>query len=146
MRIQMHPRQHAFHARALQDACGGPDRCLELLETTPFKMGRTRMYEARDPGAGVTMPIGAVEFLEGHQNWRLYSLTMARAHPAPTEAQCAASEAAEAAEIMMSIHGQLRRRGASSPFTEFEKRELEPMLIRAEGHIAGIRRAMEVRS
>lgn len=139
----MNPRQHAFHARALQDACGGPDTCLDLLEATPFKMGRTRMYEARDPDGGVTMPIGAVEFLEARQNWRFYSLTMSRAHPEPTEAQCAESEACEAAEILSAIQSRIRKRGASGPFTEFEKRELEPMLLRAEAHIHGIRRAMD---
>lgn len=139
----MNPRQHAFHARALQDAVGGPDKCLELLEATPFKMGRTRMYEARDPDAGVTMPIGAVEFLEARQNWRLYSLTLCRQHPEPTEAQCAMSEACEAAELLATIQRKIRLRGATTPFTENEKRELEPMLLKAEAHIQGIRRAMD---
>tara|TARA_R110002167_G_scaffold12963_6_gene54889 strand:- start:3390 stop:3821 length:432 start_codon:yes stop_codon:yes gene_type:complete len=138
----MNVRQHAFHARALQDACGGPDRCLELLQNTPFRMSRTRLYATRDPGNPFTMPIGAVAFLEAQQNWRLYTLTLARQHPEPTETECAISEACEATEAM-SMAQRLVRLHAPDGFTEHEKREIEPHLQMVERHIAGVRAGMD---
>ena len=88
----MNVRQHAVLARALQDANGGVDHCLNLLEDTPFKMGRTHMYDCRDHGTGRTMPIGAVIFLERTCGSRLYTSVICAEAPEPTEAECAVSE------------------------------------------------------
>lgn len=139
----MNVRQHAFLARALQDACGGPETCLELLEATPFKMGRTHLYACRDAGSGKTMPIGAIAWLEEHQNWRLYSLTLNRRAKPPTEAACAKSEACEATEAMSAAQRLVRLAAEDEIYTEHEKREIEPALQRVEAHIAGIRQAMD---
>ncbi len=139
----MNVRQHAFLARALQDACGGPDRCLELLEPTPFRMSRTRLYATRDPGNRYTMPIGAIAFLEAHQNWRLYSLTLARQHPEPSDDLCALSEACEAAEDMAAAQKAVRLALADDGrISETEARGIEPLLQRVEAHIAGVRAGM----
>lgn len=139
----MNVRRHAFLARALQDACGGPDRCLELLEPTPFKTSRTRLYETRDPGSGRTMSVGAIAFLEAHQNWRLYSLTLARQHPEPSEALCALDEACEAAEDMAAAQKAVRLALADDGrISENEARGIEPLLQRVEARIAGVRAGM----
>lgn len=139
----MNVRQHAFLARALQDACGGPDRCLELLEATPFKTSRTRLYETRDPGAGRTMTAGAIAFLEDLQGWRLYSATLARHKAPPSADECALSEALEGNEAMAIVQRKVRLAAADGVFTETEKRDIEPELQRVEAHIAGIRRGMD---
>ena len=139
----MNVRQHAFHARALQDACGGPDRCLELLEASPFKMGRTHLYDCRDPAKGRTMPIGAIAFLEAHQNWRLYSATLARQLAQPSDAACALSEACEAAEDMAAAQRLVRLAQADGVITEYEKREIEPVLLRVEARLQGVRSALD---
>lgn len=139
----MNVRQHAFLARALQDACGGPDACLELLEPTPFKMGRTHLYECRDASCGRTMPIGAIAFLEQHQSWRLYSMTLVRQVAPPTEDECAFNEACEGNEAMSEAQRLVRLAAADGVYTEFEKREIEPVLQQVEARIAGIRRGMD---
>lgn len=139
----MNVRQHAFLARALQDACGGPEACLDILEPTPFKMGRTHLYDCRDPGKGRTMPVGAIAALEEHQNWRLYSLTLARQARPPSDQACAASEASEATEAMAAAQRLVRLAGADGVYTENEKREIEPALQRVEAHIQGVRRSMD---
>lgn len=139
----MHVRQHAFYARALQDACGGPDRCLELLEASPFKMGRTHLYDCRDPAKGRTMPVGAIAFLEAHQNWRLYSATLARQMAQPSDAICALSEACEGAEDMASAQRLVRLAGLDGEYSENEKRQIEPILQRVEARLHGIRSALD---
>ena len=136
-------RQPAFLARALQDACGGPERCLELLEPTPFRTSRTRLYETRAPGSGLTMSAGAIAVLEDHQNWRLYSATLARRREPPSEQECALSEALEGNEAMSTVQRLVRLAAADGVYTETEKREIEPALQRVEAHIAGIRRGMD---
>lgn len=139
----MNVRQHAYLARALQDACGGPDACLEILEPTPFKMGRTHLYETRDPGSGRSMPIGAVVFLEQTQRWPFYSASIAQLRPLPTDDECALSEALDGTEAMATVQRKVRIASADGVYTEAEKRDIEPELQRVEAHIAGIRRGME---
>lgn len=137
----MHVRTHAPLARALQDACGGPDACLDLLAATPFKTSRSRLRATRDPGTGRTMSIGAVAFLEARQNWRLYSFNLARQGlPLPT-AVCASAEAADAFERMARVHS-LVRLAELSGFTENSRREIEQAVQLVELSIAGVRSVM----
>lgn len=144
----VNPRQHAFLARTLQDDCGGVDACLNILEVTPYKMGRTHMYDCREPGSGRTMPIGAVLFLEQHLQRAtgkapVYLIALASAEAGPTEAQCATSEACEASEVMAIAQRLVRKAGEDNVYTETEKREIEPHLLRVEAHIRGVRAAMD---
>lgn len=139
----MNVRQHAFLARALQDACGGVDACLKLLDPTPFRMGQTHLYDCRDPSKGRTMPVGAIAHLEAHQGWRLYSMTLARQHPEPSEVLCALAEACEAAEDMAAAQRAVRLALADDGrISEFEARDIEPILQRVEARIAGVRAGM----
>lgn len=139
----MNPRQHAFLARALQDACGGVDACLNLLEETPYKMGRTHMYDCREPGSGRTMPIGAVLFLELAGRQQIYTPAICAAAPPPSDAECASSEAAEATEAMAQAQRLIRLAGQDKVYTEHERREIEPVLQRVEAHVRGARAAMD---
>lgn len=147
----MNPRQHAYLARTLQDDCGGVDACLNILEVTPYKMGRTHMYDCREPGSGRTMPIGAVLFLEQHLQRAtgkapVYLPALSSAEAGPTEAQCATSEACEASEVMAIAQRLVRKAGEDNVYTETEKREIEPHLQRVEAHIRGVRAAMDATS
>lgn len=139
----MHVRSHAPLARALQDACGGPDACLALLQGTPFATSRTRLYATRDPGSGRTMSVGAVAHLEAQQNWRLYSFSIAnQARPIVTAVD-ASAEAGDAFERMARVHSLVRIADASSgPWSEFTRREIEEALQAVETSIAGIRTVM----
>lgn len=139
----MNIRQHAFLARTLQDNCGGVDQCVTILEDTPFAMGRTAMYACRESSACKTMPIGAVYLLEQHCGHCSYSQALLQAGPAPTDAECAISEACEASELMAQAQGMIRRAGEDHVYTENEKREIEPMLQRVEAHLRSVRTAME---
>lgn len=137
----MNQRQHALLARALQDACGGPEKCLELLAGTPHRTKRSWLYKARDPNSHVTMTMGQVAVLEGHQNWRLYSLTLSRQRAAPTETLCALDEACEGTADMGAALRLIRHALADDVITETEAREIEPMLQQVEARLAGIRSA-----
>lgn len=139
----MNSRQHAFLARALQDACGGADHCVELLDKTAFAMGRTAMYDCRDPGKSKTMPAGAITHLELIAQKNIYTSAMLQARVAPTDAECAVSEACEASETMATVQAMIRRAGEDKIFTENEKREIEPHIQRVESLLAGVRTAME---
>lgn len=139
----MNIRQHAYLARALQDACGGADRCVTLLENTPFAMGRTAMYGCRSSEDGKTMPIGALHLLEQACGEPIYSQALLNAGPAPSEAECAISEACEASETMVYAQSLIRKAGADGIYTELEKRDIEPELQRVEAHVRSIRAGME---
>ncbi|GAA0394682.1 hypothetical protein GCM10009093_21570 [Brevundimonas terrae] len=139
----MNIRQHAYLARALQDACGGADRCVTLLEETPFAMGRTAMYGCRSSEGGKTMPIGALHLLELECAKPIYSQALVNAGPAPSEAECAISEACEASETMARAQSMIRKAGADGFYDENEKREIEPELQRVEAHVRSIRAGME---
>jgi hypothetical protein len=137
----MNVREHAPLAQALQDACGGLDACLKLLEPTPFRTSRSRLYATRDAGSGRTMSIGAVAHLEGVQNWRLYSFRLARRHlPVPT-AVSASAEAADAFERMARVHSLVRIADLNG-WSEFSRRDVEQALHQVEISIAGIRSVM----
>ncbi len=139
----MNVREHAFTARALQDACGGPAACLELLDPTPFRMRQTHLYDTRDPATGRTMPVGAVAFLERRQGWRFYSLKLFRQSDTPTaEKADAVSEACEAFEAMALVQ-RLVRRATRRGFTENACREIEQALQLVEGGFARLRSAMD---
>lgn len=137
----MHVRSHAPLARALQDACGGPDACLALLRPTPFATSRTRLYETREPGSGRTMSIGAVALLEAHQNWRLYSFSVARQGLPLSDVASASAEAADAFERMARVHSLVRLAEVQG-FTENSRREIEQALQQVERSVAGIRTVM----
>lgn len=143
----MNTRQHAHLARAQQDACGGVDACLNILEVTPYKMGRTHMYECREQGSGKTMPIGAIVFLDRHLivagKAPVYTPALQSTDFEPTEAQCATSEACEASEVMAIAQRLVRKAGEDNVYSETEKREIEPHLQRVEAHIRGVRAAMD---
>lgn len=139
----MNARQHAYLACALQDACGGVDACLDLLEDTPFKMGRTHIYDCRDAGNGRTMPIGAIVLLEEKAGQRIYTSAAALAAPAPSDAACALNEAAEATEGMADAQRAVRLAGADGVYTETERRAIEPKLQAVERRVRRVRRAME---
>lgn len=140
----MNSRQHAFLARALQDALGGTDKCVELLENTPFAISRTSLYECRDPGKGKTMPAGVITHLELIAQKSIYSTAMLQVRAAPSDAECAVSEACEASETMAKVQAMIRRAGEDRVFTEHEKREIEPHLQRVESLLVGVRAAMDV--
>jgi hypothetical protein len=146
----LNTRQHAHLARALQDACGGVDACLNILEVTPYKMGRTHMYDCREQGSGKTMPIGAIVFLDRHLAGAgkapLYTPALQSTDLEPTDAQCATSEACEASEVMAIAQRRVRKAGEDNVYTETEKREIEPHLQRVEAHIRGVRAAMDATS
>lgn len=141
----MKPRQHAYLARALQDACGGVDACLNILEASPYKMGRTHMYDCREPSTGRTMPIGAVQLLELVHGKRLYTAVICQTAAEPTDAECATSEACELNETAAEVQRLVRLAAADHDFTENEKREIEPKLQVMERHIAGLRGAMDAK-
>lgn len=139
----MNVRQHAFLARALQDANGGVDACLNLLEPTAFAMGRTHMYACRDPGSGRTMPIGAVVFLERACRARPYTAVICAEAPEPTDADCAVSEVCELNETGAFLQRLVRKAAEDGEFTENEKREIEPVLQAVERHARNLRKAMD---
>jgi len=146
----LNTRQHATLAREQQNACGGVDACLNILEVTPYKMGRTHMYECREQGSGKTMPVGALVFLDRHLveagKEAVYTPALFAADLAPTEAQCATSEACEASEVMAIAQRLVRKAGEDNHYSETEKREIEPHLLRVEAHIRGVRAAMDATS
>ena len=142
-RIHLNIRQHAFLARALQDACKGADRCVTLLENTPYAMGRTALYACRDPETGKTIPSGALNQLEQVSGNNTYSRSLADAAPPPSESECAISEACEASETMARAQSMIRKAGEDGVYTENEKREIEPVLQQVEGHLRSIRAGME---
>lgn len=139
----MNPRQHAFLARALQDACGGPDRCLNVLEVSPYKMGRTHLYDTRDPSTGRTMPIGAVQLLEAVCNKSLYTAVLCTKTAGPTDAECAVSEACELSEQAATLQRLVRLAAEDGSITENEKREIEPTIQGVERLCLGLRAAMD---
>ena len=142
-RIHLNTRQHAFLARALQDANGGADARVNILEETPHAMGRTAVYACRKRDSGRTMPAGAIFLLEQRCGQRIYSEALMQAGPAPTEAECAISEACEGSEAMAMAQALIRKAGEDRLYTETEKAEIEPYLQRAEASIAGARAAMD---
>lgn len=139
----MNVRQHAFLARALQDACGGPETCLKLLEPTPFRMSRTRFYACRDPEAGRTLPIGVVQFLEAQCQWKLYSASVAQQTPPPNDAACALSEACEGNEAFAHVQFLVRMAVARGGPTETDKREIECALQVVERQVQRVRAALD---
>ncbi|NBW06940.1 MAG: hypothetical protein EBR82_02815 [Caulobacteraceae bacterium] len=139
----MNPRQHAFCARALQDACGGADACLNVLDDTPFKMGRTHLYDTRDPSTGRTMPIGAVAFLEKVCRRKIYTEVISAQVDGPTDAECAVSEACEITETGAQLQRLVREAASDGVFSEHEKREIEQVLQLLQNHIAGVRSCLD---
>ncbi|MNH89728.1 hypothetical protein D3C73_422580 [compost metagenome] len=142
----MNTRQHAHLARALQDANDGADACVNLLEETPHAVGRTVMYACRKRDGGKTLPVGAIFLLEQACGRKIYSQALMQAGLAPTEAECAISEACEGSEAMAMAQALIRKAGEDSVYTENEKAEIEPHLQRAEASIAGARAAMDAAS
>lgn len=142
----MNTRQHAHLARALQDACGGADKCVDILEETPHSVGRTVMYACRKRDGGKTMPVGAIFLLEQHCQKKIYSQALMQATLAPTEAECAISEACEGSEAMAMAQALIRKAGEDHHYSENEKAEIEPFLQRTEASIAGARAAMDAAS
>lgn len=142
----MNLRQHAVLARALVHANGGADACLNLLEETPFKLGRTHLYECMDPACGKTLPAGAIAFLELKGQHREYSRTLSGAAAPPSDAECAVAEICEANEISAMAQRMVRLAAADRVFTETEKREIEPLLQQLEARIRGVRAAMDAGS
>lgn len=142
----MNPRQHAVLSRKLQDACGGADACVNLLENTPFKMGRTFVYDCRDASRERTMPIGAIAVLEAHCGRKIYSAVVATSVAPPTEAECALSEAFELNETGGILQRLVRLAADDGVFTETEKREIEPILAAIEERARGVRAAMDAAS
>lgn len=141
----MNPRQHAVLSRKLQDACGGADACVTLLETTPFKMGRTFIYECRDASTGRTMPIGAIAVLEAACGQKIYSSAV-YVNEAPTDAECALSEVFELNETGGALQRMVRLAVEDGIVTEHEKREIEPILQLIEARARGVRAAMDAAS
>ena len=141
----MNPRQHAVLARKLQDACGGADTCVNLLEETPFKMGRTYVYACRDAASGRTMPIGAIAVLEERCGQKLYSSAVYVKAP-PSEAECALSEAFELNETGSDLQRLVRLAAEDGVFTEHEKRQIEPVIQLIEERARGLRAAMDAAS
>ena len=139
----MNTRQHAYLARALQDACGGVDACLNLLEHTPWKMGRSHLYDCRDPSSGRTMPVGAILFLEEKAGRSVYTPAICRDAPPPTDVQCADSESAELSYQGALLHKMVRQAGEDRVYTEHERRQIEPVLLSIEQLCQGVRAAME---
>lgn len=138
----MNVRQHAFLVRALQDNCGGADNCVNLLENTPFAIGRTHMYRFRDPSSGFTMPIGAVVQLELCCGKPSYTKAICSAEPPPTSAECAESEAAEL-NYLGALLQKMVREAAPDGYSENERREIEPVIQSIENLARGVRAAME---
>lgn len=101
------------------------------------------MYGCRSAEDGKTMPIGALHLLEQECGEPLYSQALAKAGPAPSEAECAISEACEASETMARAQSMIRKAGADGIYTEHEKRDIEPELQRVEAHVRSIRLGME---
>ena len=142
----MNTRQHAALARALVSARGGTDAVLNLLEDTPFKIGRTHLYDCMDAGSGKTLPAGVIAFLELEGGHRAYSAALAGAEAPPTEAECAVSEICEANETSAVAQRMIRIAGADGVYTETEKRQIEPVLQQIEARVRGARAAMDAGS
>lgn len=101
------------------------------------------MYGCRSSEDGKTMPIGALHLLEQACGEPIYSQALLNAGPAPSEAECAISEACEASETMVYAQSLIRKAGADGIYTELEKRDIEPELQRVEAHVRSIRAGME---
>lgn len=142
----MQLRQHAYLARELQDACGGPDACLNILEASPFPIGRTHLYDTRDPSTPRTMPIGAVEVLEAVSQKKIYTGVLGARVAAPTDVECAVSEACELTETVAVLQRLVREAARDDSFSENEKRDIEPFLLSVERLCIGLRAAMEAGS
>lgn len=101
------------------------------------------MYACRDPETGKTLPAGALHQLELFCGVKNYSQSLAQAVPLPSEAECAISEACEASETMARAQSLIRKAGADGIYSEYEKREIEPVLQQVEAHVRSIRAGME---
>lgn len=139
----MQLRQHAYLARELQDACGGPDACLNILEVSPFPIGRTHLYDTRDPSTPRTMPIGSVEVLEGVCQRKIYTAVLCARQAAPSDAQCAVSEACELTETVATVQRLVREAAKDDDISENEKRDIEPHILAIERLCLGLRAAMD---
>lgn len=139
----MKPRKHAYLARALQDACGGPDACLNILEVSPFPIGRTHLYDTRDPSTPRTMPIGSVDVLEGICGEKIYTSVICASSPEPSDVECAVSEACEMTETVALLQRLVRKAAEDGEFSENEKRDIEPTIIAIERLCGGLRAAMD---
>lgn len=140
----MHVRQHARLACALQDAVGGPDRALEILEPTASKMGRTHLYDCRNFNSGRTMPAGAIAVLEQHQRFPIYSASMARLPAAIVDQVNPSAEICEACEDLLAAQRILRRAAEAGPVNETTARLIEPLLQAVEAHIHRVRASIGV--
>ena len=139
-------RQHAYLARALQDACGGPDACLNILEASPFPIGRTHLYDTRDPSTPRTMPIGAIEVLETLCQEKIYTGVMCAWSAPPSDAECVVSESCELTETVATLQRLIREAAKDDDISENEKREIEPTIIAVERLCLGLRTAMDIKS
>lgn len=142
----MNTRQHAVLSRALVQAAGGADNCLNLLEETPFKIGRTHLYDCMDHDTGRTLPAGAIAVLESHSGHRAYSQALTGVTAPPSDAECAVAEICEANENSALAQRLVRLAAQDRVFTEQEKREIEPFLQAIEARVRGVRAAMDAGS
>ena len=104
------------------------------------------MYACRKRDGGKTMPAGAIVLLEQHCQKKIYSQALMNAALAPTEAECAISEACEGSEAMAMAQALVRKAGEDHHYSENEKAEIEPYLRRVEASVAGVRAAMDAAS
>lgn len=89
------------------------------------------------------MPAGVITTLELIAGKNIYSAALLQTRAAPTDVECAVSEACEASETMARVQAMIRRAGEDRIFTEHEKREIEPQLQRVESLLVGVRAAMD---
>lgn len=140
----MRPREHAFIAAALVNACGGVEATLGRLQATPYTMGQSTLYDCLDPSKPRTMPIGAVGELEAQLNWRYYSLRLFRQlDTGPDPATDPMTEACNAFESMAAVQA-LTRKADLQGYTENRCREIEQALIMVESSFARLRASMDV--
>nr|WP_316629698.1 hypothetical protein [uncultured Brevundimonas sp.] len=89
------------------------------------------------------MPIGSVEILEVVCQKKIYTSVLCARDQAPSDAQCAVSEACELTETVATLQRLVREAAKDDDFSENEKRDIEPFIQSVERLCIGLRAAME---
>lgn len=127
-------------ARALMDACGGVDECIDAC-----RAGRTQLYAYRDASSGRFMPADVMADLEAYCGQPIYSRALVEARPASATVDSVVEEACDIGEAAVSLQRLVRMAAKDGELTEHEKREIEEGLQKLEAEARDLRAAMDTR-
>jgi hypothetical protein len=131
------PKQHAWLARSLIDACGGPSAAATGLSG---RLAKSRLAQFQDPNAGAFMPADVIQLLEAYCGRPIYSTAIVQSNPGFAGGEGLLSEACETSEAALTLQRTARLAVlAQRPLTQAERLQLVEDANAIDQHLAAIR-------